>query len=122
MKYAIPVSEGRLSTHFGQSSAFMLLDVDQKGKVVKQETIHVAPHSCGSLPRELAQRGVGVVLAGGMGMGPRLAFQASNIEVVLGVSESDPARAASLHATGGLDGGANACEHGDTMCDHGHHA
>jgi predicted Fe-Mo cluster-binding NifX family protein len=122
LKYAIPVNEGRLSPHFGQSTAFMLVDVDGRGKVGGKEMLDVAPHSCGSLPQTLAQRGVGVVLAGGMGLGPRLAFQSFNIEVVLGVAESDPAKAAALHAAGKLAAGTNACEHGETVCDHGHHA
>ena len=90
MKYAIPVSGNQLMSHFGMATEFMLLDVDQDGRVAMKETINVVPHSCGTLPGELARRGVGVVLAGGMGMGPRMAFNQSNIEVVLGVTEIDP--------------------------------
>ncbi len=120
MKYAIPTAQGRLSPHFGQSTDFLLLEVDSRGKVTSRENLTVAAHSCGSLPQELAQRGVGVVLAGGMGMGPRLAFQSFNIAVVLGVSEPDPLRAAALHAAGALTSGQNVCERTDTTCDHHH--
>jgi uncharacterized protein len=118
MKYAMPVSGGRLMSHFGQANEFMLLDVGQDGKVMRKETIAVTPHSCGTLPGELAKRGVSVVLAGGMGMGPRMAFQRSNIEVVLGVTESDPEKAVVAHVNHTLENGANVCEHGDTICDH----
>ena len=120
MKYAIPVSDSRLMSHFGQASEFMLLDVDQDGKVASKETIKVAPHSCGTLPGELAKRGVRVVLAGGMGMGPRMAFQQSNIDVVLGVTELDPEKAVAAHASHTLENGDNVCDHGDTICDHSH--
>jgi hypothetical protein len=51
-------------------------------------------------------------------MGPRMAFQRSNIEVVLGVTEPDPEKAVIAHANHTLENGANVCEHGDTICDH----
>jgi predicted Fe-Mo cluster-binding NifX family protein len=120
MNYAVPVSGSRLMSHFGQATEFMLLDVDQQGRVTRKETIKVAPHSCGTLPGELAKRGVGVVLAGGMGMGPRMAFQESNITVVLGVTELDPEKAVTAHANNTLKNGDNVCDHGDAICDHSH--
>jgi len=120
MKYAMPVSGSQLMPHFGQASEFMLMDVDKTGKVLKKETIAVQPHSCGTLPLELARRGVSIVLAGGMGMGPRMAFQQSNIQVVLGVSEPDPEKAAAAHIANTLESGANVCNHGEAACDHPH--
>ena len=120
MKYAMPVSSSRLMPHFGQANEFMLLDVDQDGRVARKDTIKVTPHSCGTLPGELAKHGVSVVLAGGMGMGPRMAFQQSNIEVVLGVTELDPEKAVVAHANHTLENGVNVCDHGDTICDHNH--
>ena len=120
MKYAMPVSSSRLMSHFGQADEFMLLDVGQDGGVTEKETIKVTPHSCGTLPGELAQRGVSVVLAGGMGMGPRMAFQQSNIEVVLGITELDPEKAVVAHANHTLENGVNICDHGDMICNHNH--
>lgn len=98
----------------------MLLDVDKDGGVTKRETIKVAPRSCGTLPSELSRHGVNVVLASGMCMGPRMAFQQSNIEVVLGVTELDPEKAVVAHAGHTLKNGVNICDHGDTICDHSH--
>jgi predicted DNA-binding protein (UPF0251 family)/predicted Fe-Mo cluster-binding NifX family protein len=118
VKYAMPVSNNQLISHFGQANEFMLMDVAQDGRVLSKETIRVTPHSCGTLPGELAKRGVNVVLAGGMGMGPRMAFQQSSIDVVLGVTEPDPEKAAAAHINNTLENGANVCEHGDTICDH----
>jgi predicted Fe-Mo cluster-binding NifX family protein len=121
MKYAMPVYGGQLMPHFGQAEEFVLLDIDKDGKVAKKESIKVAPHGCGTLPGELARRGVSVVLAGGMGMGPRMSFQQNNIEVVLGVAEPDPVKAVMAHFGHTLQSGANVCDHGDTVCDQGQH-
>lgn len=118
MKYAIPVIGGRLSAHFGQSSEFMLVTIDEKGSILSRETMSVTPHNCGGNPKLLADRGVKVVLAGGMGMGPRVAFERQNIQVVLGVVEADPAKAVLAHFNNTLVSGENACDHGDSVCDH----
>ncbi|MEN8614272.1 NifB/NifX family molybdenum-iron cluster-binding protein [Dehalogenimonas sp. THU2] len=118
MKYAIPVYGGRLSAHFGQSSEFMLIDVDEKGTLSNKETIAVTPHNCGGNPKILADKGVKVVLAGGMGMGPRIAFERQNIQVVLGVVEPDPEQAVIGHFNRTLVSGQNVCSHGDSPCDH----
>lgn len=118
MKYALPVSGGRLMAHFGQADEFMIMDVAEDGRIMSRETIDVMPHSCGTLPGVLAGRGVNVVLAGGMGMGPRMAFMRSDIEVVLGVTEPDPEKAVVAHLNHTIISGANICGHGDTPCDH----
>ena len=121
MKYAIPVSGGKLSAHFGQSTEFMLIDMDNNGQIVSKQTISTVAHNCGSLPMLLADKGVNVVLAGGMGMAPRLAFERHNIQVVLGVTEIDPEKAVLSHLNQTLVSGQNVCEHGDTVCDHAGH-
>ncbi len=117
MKYGIPLIDGQLSQHFGQSSAFMLIDAEN-GRIVSKETISTEAHNCGSLPALLAGRGVKVVLAGGMGFSPRMAFERSGIEVVLGVTETDPEAAVLAHMNSTLVSGQNVCEHGDAPCDH----
>jgi len=122
VKYAVPLNGGCLSQHFGQSSEFMLVDVDKDGRITNKETINTTPHSCGSLPNLLAGHGVTVVLAGGMGMSPRVALERHNIRVVLGVAEADPEKAVLGHLNRTLVIGQNVCEHGDSVCDHaGHH-
>ena len=119
MKYAIPVKQGQLSSHFGQSTEFMLIDTDAQGRILDQETISTVAHNCGGLPAILAGYGVGVVLAGGMGFTPRMMFEKCNIEVVLGISETNPEKAVMSHIKGSLESGENVCAHGDTACEHG---
>ena len=68
MKIAIPLSEGRLSAHFGHCEQFALIEVDPVSKQILAQTLVVPPpHEPGLLPRWLHQQGVQVVIAGGMG-------------------------------------------------------
>ncbi len=120
MKYAVPVHMGELSLHFGQSTEFMIIETDEKG-ILNQQTISTAAHNCGSLPALLAAREVKVVLAGGMGLAPRMALERNGVEVILGVSETDPRKAVLSHLSRTLVSGQNVCDHGNTVCDHGHH-
>lgn len=122
MKYGIPVINGKLSPHFGQSKEFMLINTDGNGKIVHKEILTTVDHNCGSLPRLLAGQGVKIILAGGMGLSPRMAFEQSGVQVVLGVTEVDPEKAVLSHLAHTLISGQNVCEHGGVDCDHtGHH-
>jgi predicted Fe-Mo cluster-binding NifX family protein len=121
MKFAIPVVGGQISMHFGQSKEFVIIETNSSKQIVSKETISTIEHNCGSLPELLASHGVKVLLAGGMGMSPRMACERSGIEVVLGVTEPDPERAVVKYLYHRLESGENVCEHGDTVCDHGGH-
>ena len=51
MKYAIPVSGGALSPHFGHCEHFALFDIDEASKeVIKKELIASPAHEPGLLP------------------------------------------------------------------------
>lgn len=122
MKYAIPIADGKLSQHFGRSTEFMIVETDKNGRITSKKDLSTIAHNCGSLPQLLSELEVKVVLAGGMGMGPRMAFENFKIDVVLGVSETDPEKAVAAHAKGTLVSGQSSCGHGDTPCGHaGHH-
>ena len=118
MKYAVPVNHGKLEPHFGHCGEFMLINLDETGQVTASETIASPGHACGYLPGWLAGKGVNVILAGGMGLTPRMLFQQNNVKVVLGVQESDPQKAVVSHFNRTLAYGANICEHGDQTCSH----
>ncbi len=124
MKYAIPTSNGKLSQHFGQSTEFMIIDTDKNGEISGKKTVSTIAHNCGSLPQLLSELGVKTVLAGGMGMGPRMAFESKGIDVVLGVAEMDPEKAVLANINHTLVIGQNVCGHPDEICDHAgeHHA
>lgn len=112
MRYAIPVSGGILSAHFGHCEQFAIIDVDEESKTILNKELVPSPgHEPGFLPQWLAEEGVSVVLAGGMGSRAQGLFAQNNIEVVVGVLENDPERAILSYLNGALDTGGNICDH-----------
>ena len=85
MRIAIPIAKGRLAQHFGHCEKFALVDVDPATKETTGSTEVVAPeHQPGLLPPWLKERGVNLVIAGGMGSRAHSLFQAAAIEVLTG--------------------------------------
>lgn len=113
MKYAVPVSGGTMSPHFGHCEQFAFFDVDeQKKEIINKESIMSPEHQPGLLPVWLAERGTSVVIAGGMGPRAVELLQQHGIGVVLGAVESDPEKAVLSHLGGNLATGENVCDHG----------
>lgn len=112
MKYAVPVSGGVLAPHFGHCEKFALIDVDEdKKQIIKKELVDAPEHEPGLLPRWLAEKGVTMVIAGGMGSRALDLFQQNNISVVTGTMEHDPEKAVISYLNGNLSTGSNACDH-----------
>ena len=118
MKYAIPVSGGMLSPHFGHCEQFAFFDVDEQEKITHKEFIASPEHQPGLLPVWLAERGATVVIAGSMGPMAQNLLEQHGIGVVLGAVESDPERAVLSHLNGDLATTDNACDHGHSECTH----
>jgi len=112
MKYAVPVSGGVVSAHFGHCEQFALIDVDEaKKQILKKELVSPPAHEPGLLPPWLAEKGVSLVIAGGMGSRAQGLFQQNKIGVITGTMESDPEKAVLSHLNGILATGANICDH-----------
>lgn len=112
MRYAIPVNDGVVSSHFGHCAHFALIDVDEQSKeIVRKELVPSPGHEPGLLPEWLAKAGVSVVLASGMGHRAQSLFQENRIKVITGVLESDPEKAVLNHLKGILTTGDNICDH-----------
>jgi len=112
MKYAIPVSSGIVSAHFGHCEHFALFDIDEKGKnIITKELVPSPGHQPGLLPEWLANEGVSVVIATGMGSRAQGLFRQNHIEVVIGTVESDPEKAILSYLNGSLAVGDNICDH-----------
>ena len=112
MKYAVPVSGGVVSAHFGHCEQFALIDVDESKKLIlKKELVNSPGHEPGLLPQWLAEKGVSLVIAGGMGSRAQDIFHQNGISVVLGAMESDPEKAVLSHVNGTLTIGDNVCDH-----------
>jgi predicted Fe-Mo cluster-binding NifX family protein len=85
MKIAVAAEGKNVTEHFGHCEGFMLYDVEN-GKIVKEESVANPGHRPGFLPNFLADKGVNVVISGGMGGGAIDIFNERNIEVVVGAS------------------------------------
>jgi len=112
MKYAIPVSGGLLSAHFGHCEQFALIDADEKNKSILRKELVAAPeHQPGLLPPWLARQGVQVVIAGGMGGSAISLFKQNGINVMLGAATADPEKIVIDYLNGNLVTGGNVCDH-----------
>jgi len=112
MRYAIPVTDGKVAAHFGHCSHFVLFDVDEStNAIIKREVVQSPGHQPGFLPAWLAEEGVSVVIASGMGSRARAIFNENHIEVVIGVLSDDPEKAVLDYTKGDLATGDNICDH-----------
>ena len=116
MRIAIPTTGDCLNPHFGHCEKFALVDVDPKTKEVTATTELVAPeHQPGLLPVWLKERGVTVVIAGGMGARALSVFQEASIEVITGAPAESVATLVRKYLDGTLVSVEHLCEH---VCSH----
>lgn len=90
------------SMHFGRSASFTLVDVAD-GAIVASSVLENGPHdhgACGSIVDRLAAEGVGAVIAGGMGGGPRTAFAEAGIPVFFDAASPTPRAAVEAYLAG----------------------
>jgi len=112
MRYAVPVSDRRLASHFGHCEHFALFDVDvASGTILGRQVVASPGHQPGLLPRWLAEQGVATVIAGGMGQRAQALFRENRINVVIGALGHDPEQVVLDHACGRLKTGDNICDH-----------
>ena len=112
MKYAVPISNGVVAAHFGHCEHFALIDADEETKeIVRKELIPSPGHQPGLLPEWLANEGVSVVIASGMGSRAQSLFQQNRIQVIIGALESDPEKVVLNYLKGTLATGNNICDH-----------
>ncbi len=113
MKYAVPVSGGKISSHFGHCRRFTFFEVNEQTKTVNsQEQVEAPEHQPGLLPVWLAKNNTEVVIACRMGERARDLLERSGINVVAGVQESDPEQAVIKHLNGNLATTDMVCDHG----------
>lgn len=119
MKIAIPSAEGKLCAHFGHSESFTFVDVDSEtGEILNLENIvpegGVSCHSA----TWVAQQGVNLVLAGGMGGRPQMVFEESGIPVVFGCPEMEIEELVKAYMEQSLQTGENSCGGEHHNCHH----
>jgi predicted Fe-Mo cluster-binding NifX family protein len=111
MKIALPLTEGILSTHFGHCEEFAIATIDAETKKYTMEKIAPPPHQPGVFPEWLAEKGVELVIASGMGQKAQNLFADQNIKVKIGVSSKKPEMVIEEYLSGSLKEGENSCSH-----------
>jgi predicted Fe-Mo cluster-binding NifX family protein len=112
MLIAIPVSDNKLDIHFGHCKNFSLLEVDVKEKkILSQKNIKAPPHQPGLLPSWLAQLGVNIVIAGGIGQRAKDLLDQHNIKTLIGSPEKTPEKLVDDYLKDNLNLGSNLCDH-----------
>lgn len=112
MRYALPVTGGMLTAHFGHCEEFALFDVDDaSGAIVGREVVASPGHRPGFLPVWLAEQGVSAIVAGGMGPRAVALFEENRVKVILGAPEGDPEQVLKACLAGTLEVGENVCDH-----------
>lgn len=96
--------ESERSAHFGHSPAFTLVEVVD-GAIASTSVLENGPHdhgACGSIVDRLAAEGVGAVIAGGMGGGPRMGFAEAGIPVYFDAVSPTPRAAVEGYLAGAM--------------------
>jgi predicted Fe-Mo cluster-binding NifX family protein len=85
MKIAVATEGREVAAHFGHCSEYTLVDV-RDGQLAGQLLLPNPGHQPGVLPGYLAEKGVRVIIAGGMGGRAQQLFTDHGIRTVVGVS------------------------------------
>ena len=126
MKIAISTDGEMVSAHFGRCPSFTIVDIEEEN-VVQKEVIENPGHQPGYIPQFLHERGVGYIVAGGMGMRATDLFQQMGIDTVVGITGRVDDVVEEILA-GTLKGGESLCKPGagkgygveKDECDHSH--
>jgi len=112
MKIAVPYENGQIFQHFGKTETFKVYTIENN-EIVAAEEVNTNGTGHSALSQLLADAGVGVVIAGGIGDGAQEALTAAGIEICAG-AQGDADAAVATYLLGEL------MDQGVT-CDHHHH-
>ena len=108
--FAVPTANEKLTLHFGHCEKFAIIETENN-KVISERSITPPVHQPGVYPRFLADNGVNVIIAGGMGQRAQDLFCQNNIEVHMGVMAESPRKLVEQYLNGQLETGENLCDH-----------
>lgn len=111
MKIAVASKGNTIWGHFGHCENFNIFDT-KDGEIQSVENVPNPGHRPGFLPNFLADRGVNVIIAGGMGGGAVDIFNERNVEVIVG-AEGDARAAVEAYLRGELKSTGSVCHHHD---------
>ena len=108
--FAIPTLNGALTAHFGHCEKFAIVETNE-AKIVKETFLTPPVHQPGVYPKFLADQGVQVIIAGGMGQKAQDLFSQNKIEVYMGVQSESPSKLVEDYLNNHLKTGNNLCDH-----------
>ena len=88
IKIAVPTRNGKIDDHFGHCEYYTIISLSENNVIEKTESFK-APQGCGcrsGIAHELRNIGVGIMLAGNMGMGAFEKITSTGIKVYRGCS------------------------------------
>jgi len=109
-KIALPVENGKLGLHFGQSHHFYLYEI-KDGKVESRREVIPPEHGPEVYPRWLADMGVTEVITGGIGQKAIDVFLKKGINVFDGAPVKEADELVSDFLAGHLRSLGNYCDH-----------
>lgn len=109
MKIAVSTESGNVAAHFGRCPAYTLFET-KDGQIIRKEEIANPGHRPGFLPQFLSQKGVDLVIAGGMGPRAQNLFRQHNIETLIGVQGAVDT-VVHAYLSGELEPGEDLCDH-----------
>lgn len=83
MKIAVAADQGMVTEHFGHCEGFMIFEIEGK-EIIKEEMTPNPGHRPGFLPVFLHEKGVEIIISGGMGGGAVDLFNEKGIRVIVG--------------------------------------
>lgn len=122
MKIAVPVTENNeIDDHFGHCESYSIYTILDTNAIIATESIEAEP-GCGcksNIANILADNGVKVMLAGGIGSGAINKLNKAGIDVVRGCS-GNPTDSVNLFLQGLLTDSGESCSAHEHDHEHGH--
>ena len=118
MKIAVPYSDGQVFQHFGKSEQFKIYDtIDDE--IISSEIVDTSGSGHSALADFLKEKGAGVLICGGIGVGAVTAPQNAGIQI-LGGAEGEADKCVEEFLGGRLHFGASGCASCSSSCGHHH--
>jgi predicted Fe-Mo cluster-binding NifX family protein len=119
MRIAIAQDGNQVSGHFGHCEGYAIFDVEES-IIYRRDDLPNPGHEPGRLPVYLAEHGVDLIIAGGMGPRAVDLFRENGIGVLLGIG-GNVDYIAQDYIAGRLAPGESTCHHEDGEECSGHH-
>ena len=118
MKIAVPYPDGQVFQHFGKSEQFKIYDtIDDE--IISSEIVDTSGSGHSALADFLKEKGAGVLICGGIGVGAVTALQNAGIQI-LGGAEGEADKCVEEFLGGRLHFGASGCASCSSSCGHHH--